>query len=146
MREVTPKLSFVPRASNFETLRTASSPMASIHMPPEILQHISKENVQLMLIFNLHGAQTLGGIYGKQREHRRDEAPYKPRPEELPSVLFRPRSHRPAEPRGNKTNAPNRSVGVPKLQTVSLSISRERMRVKYDVRPCSAAQPRPKKA
>jgi hypothetical protein len=76
-----------------------------------------------MLILDLHGAQTLGGIHGKQREHRRDEAPYKPRPEELPSVFFRPRSHRPAEPHGNETNAPNCSVGVPKLQTVSLSTS-----------------------
>ena len=52
MREVTPKLSTVPRASNFEILRTASSPMASIHMPPEILQQISKVNLQLKLIFN----------------------------------------------------------------------------------------------
>jgi hypothetical protein len=99
-----------------------------------------------MLITYLHGAQTLGGIHGKQREYRRDEAPYSPRPEELPSVFFRPRRQRPANPHDIETNAPNRSVGVPKLQTsLTEHLTRRRM-VKYDVRPCAATQPQPKKA
>jgi hypothetical protein len=72
-----------------------------------------------MLIYYSHGAQTLGGIHGKQRERRRDKTPYKPRPEELPSIFCRPRRHGPAEPYGDKADAPNRSVGVPKLQTIS---------------------------
>jgi hypothetical protein len=74
---------------------------------------------QLVLMCYLHGAQTLGGVYRKQWEHRRDEAPYSPRPEELPSGFLGPRCHRPDEPYSDKTDAPNLSVGVPKLQTGS---------------------------
>jgi hypothetical protein len=74
-----------------------------------------------MSVDPLHGAQALGGIHGKQWEHCCDNTAGSPRPEELSSALG-PRCQRPANAHSDEADAPDGSIGVPKLH-VSLRIS-----------------------